>query len=496
MIAFESNIGWDAKLVPVRVRITEALSRCYEITLDVLAEAGTLDLSQAVNRRGSVRLQVGGAERVLHGVIRSTSAMGSLPRNLFWYRLVLVPRLALLELSMRSRVFCTERPARVAEVIAEVLNTAEGVQITAADHRANLHATTYPLRDMVVQYQESDLAFLSRLAEDAGIFYLFEQGENAERIVFGDSNLVFPPLAGGTAGEVLAFRPGVGIADAGPALRSLRREAHLVAAGAALNERFYASPATVLAVQSAAVTGGVGQRIWHEQDGYAESGWGQSLAEIRAQEAAIGQRVLYGESDCLGLAAGSLFAVRGDGAGRGDGRHVVTEIVHEIWESALGIDDLPGPGPRGQGYRNEFSAIPQDVPFRPARRTPRPVIAGMIRATIDGADDARSNVDDMGCYRIVFSFDTASRPPGRSSCPVRLITPYGGPAEGFHFPLRARTQVMVAFHNGDPDRPVILGPLYDADQKSVVSHANRSANTISTVSGITVKLNDGLPSGG
>jgi type VI secretion system secreted protein VgrG len=119
----------------------------------------------------------------------------------------------------------------------------------------------------------------------------------------------------------------------------------------------------------------------------------------------------------------------------------------------------------------------------------------VIRATIDGVDDARSNVDDLGCYRIIFPFDTVQRPPGRSSCPVRLVTPYGGPTEGFHFPLRTKTQVMIAFHNGDPDRPVILGPLYDAVQKSVVTHGNRSVNMISTVSGITIKMNDGLPSG-
>ena len=495
MIEFESNIGWDTRLVPVRVRLTEAVSSCYTLTLDLLADAGSLDLAQALNRRGTVRLEVQGAVRKVHGVIREASAMGSLPHDLFWYRLVLVPRVALLDLTLRSRVFCTERPAHVADVIAEVLATAQDVQLTAADHRANLHTTTYPLRDMVVQYQESDLGFLSRLAENAGIFYLFQNSDDAEQIVFGDSNLAFPPLANGAAGDVLMFRPGVGIADTGPALRSVSLEEHLFPASATLTERFYVSPTTVLSVDSAVVAGGVGTQTWQEQDGYVEAGWGQALADIRAQEAACGRRMLRGESDCLGMAAGSLFTLVGHEHMRVNGRYVVTEITHEVWESALGIDYLPGSAPRGQGYRNNFSAIPKDVPFRPARRTPRPSIAGMIRAMIDGVDDARSNVDPLGCYRIVFSFDTTSRPPGRSSCPVRLLTPYGGPTEGFHFPLRAKTQVMLAFHNGDPDRPVILGPLYDADQKSVVNYANRSVNMISTVSGITVKMNDGMPSG-
>ncbi|MBS0558682.1 MAG: type VI secretion system tip protein VgrG [Proteobacteria bacterium] len=493
MISFESNIGWDARLVPVRVQMTEELSRCYEVTLDILAGSGSLDLARALNRRGVVKVGLQGAERKLHGVVREASAMGGLPGGLFWYRLVLVPRLALLDLTSRSRVFCTERPGRVADVIADVLTSAQDVQLTAEDYRTNLHGTAYPLRDMVVQYQESDLAFISRLAEGAGIFYMFQNGEDGEQIIFGDSNLAFPLLRNGADGEAVVFRPGVGIADPGPAVRSVSLERRLRPSGAQLDERFYASPQTVLGVQSVAVPDGVGTLTWQEQDGYADAAWGQALADIRAQEAACGRALLRGESDCLDMAAGRLFTLTGHPSAHFNGRYIVTHVTHEVWESAMGIEYLPGPGPRGRGYANRFTAIPRDVPFRPARRTPMPRIAGMIRATVDGVDDERPDIDALGCYRIIFSFDTATRPPGKSSCPVRLLTPYGGPAEGFHFPLRAKTQVMVAFQNGDPDRPVILGPLYDADQKSVVTHANRTANIISTVAGITLKMNDGLP---
>lgn len=495
MITFGSNSGLEGRLVPVRISMTEALSACYVLTLDLIADMGALDLGDALGRRASVTLDIHENRREIHGVIREARFMGSLPRGLFWYRMLLVPRAALLDLTLRSRVFCTEQPARIADVITGVLTSAEGVQLSAADYATNLHSTAYPLRDMVVQYQETDLAFFSRHAENAGIFYFFQNAGDGEQIVFGDSNLAFPLLSGGSAGSVLLYRPGVGIADTGTALRSVALEQRLVPGSAMLNERYFANPATVLGVDSAVLPGGVGFHAWHEQDGYQESGWGKALAEIRAQEQAVGRTVLTGESDCVALAAGSVFTVAEHESSRINGKYVATSVTHEVWESAEGIEYLPGEAPRGGGYRNRFTAIPFDVPFRPARQTPRPVIAGMIRATIDGVDDARSNIDPLGCYRIIFSFDTEARPPGRSSCPVRLITPYGGPVEGFHFPLRAKTQVMVGFHNGDPDRPVILGPLYDAAQKSVVTHANRSVNMISTVSGITVRLNDGLPSG-
>lgn len=495
MIALDLSTEWGSQLVPARVAMTEAISTCYALTLDVLADTASLDPGQALNRRATVTLTVAETQRKVCGVVREMQFMGTLPRGLYWYRLLLVPRLALLDLTWRSRVFCTEQPARIADVILNVLATAEGVQLSAADYGTNLHSNAYPQRDMVVQYQESDLAFLSRLAEDSGIFYIFQNGEDGERIVFGDSNLAFPLLSGGTSGSTLSYRPSVGIADSGPALRSVTLRSRLTSASATLNERYYASPLTVLRVDSAVQPGGIGSRTWQEQDGYQESGWGKALADIRAQEAAADRTVLSGETDCVSLSAGCVFTVNDHDSSQINGKYLATSVEHTVWESAEGVEYLPGPGPRGSGYRNSFMAIPLNVPYRPARRTPWPRIEGVIRATIDGVDDARSNVDDLGCYRIIFPFDTVQRPPGRSSCPVRLVTPYGGPAEGFHFPLRARTQVMVAFHNGDPDRPVILGPLYDAVQKSVVTHGNRSVNMISTVSGITIKMNDGLPSG-
>ena len=494
MIKLDGNAGWQGQLLPVRAQLKEALSDNYVLTVDVLSDSASLDPSAALNRRESVTLSVGDASRKIQGVVRAARYMGSLPQGMFWYQLELVPRVALMAFTLRSRVFCTEQTKKIGEVITEVLSSAQGVQLAATDYKTNLQSSAYPQRDMVVQYHESDFAFFSRLAEDAGIFYFFQQGENGETICFGDSNMAFPLLSNGSAGTTLAFRTDVGASNAAPALRSVQLSADVVSAGSQLTERFYASPSTVLQLQSAQQSGGVGLQSWAEQDGYVDAAWGQALADIRAQEAGVVKRQLHAESDCLGLSAGCAFDLSGHDSSQVNARYLVTDIVHEVWDSARGIDYLPGMRPHGQGYLNRLSAIPMSVPFRPARKTARPRINGFVRATIDGADAARSNVDDLGCYRIIFSFDTVQRGPGLSSAPVRLLTPFGGPDEGFHFPLRPKTQVMLSFLNGDPDRPVIAGPLYDAGQKSVVSHTNRVVNQIRTVSGITIKMSDGLPS--
>lgn len=499
MISLEGETSWASKVVPVRVSLSEELSRCYSLVLDFFASGANLDATEALNRKATVTLDVPGAEaeqtRKITGVITEMSLSGILPDGKAWYRMTLVPRVALLDLTRRSRVFCTEKPGYVRDVLAQVLKEADGVRLSAADYALRLESQAYPLRDMVVQYQESDLAFLSRLAEDAGIFFFFQAGEEDEQIVFADENLAFPWLGGDAERSILRYEPSVGVAQRGPSVLSAKLEARLVPAKVRLQERNYIMPKMDLLVEAVAGANGVGLISSDEREGYREAGWGRVLAHIRAEEAAANRCVLTGQSDCVALAAGIAFTLEKHPSAAANDRYVTVSVSHSVWESAEGIEYLPGPGPQGSGYQNHFTAIPLATRFRPARRTPRPRVAGLMRATIDGVDDVRSNIDGLGRYRIKFPFDRVSRAPGRSSSAVRLVTPYGGPTEGFHFPLRAKTQVMIAFHNGDPDRPVIVGPLYDASQKSVVTTKNRTANVISTVTGITVTMNDGTAKG-
>ncbi len=493
MIKLDLDTGWASSLIPVRVTAREAISDCYEVTVDLLATTATIDMTEALRQSATVTIGVGERERAFPGVVTDMSLLGVLPGERYWYRLVVVPRLRLLDLTRRSRVFCTDPPAAVAQLLQQVVETAQGVSIPAADVSFNLQTTTYPVLDLAVQYGETDLAFLQRRAENAGIFYFFQTSGSTETIVFGDANLSFPFLGGDAEAATLPYRPSVGVADAGPAIRSLEVGVHLTPQAAQLNTRDWTTPATLLLVQSDPLPNGLGLHEWEEEDGYTDTGWGQTLARVRAEELAVSRNVLRGRSDAVQLQAGCVFALTGHDRSSLNTRYVVTSVRHQMWEAASGVEFLPDAAPANAGYGNDFTAIPLSVPFRPARRTAIPRIDGLMRAVVDGVSQARSEVDELGSYRIIFPFDQTSRPPGKSSNRVRLITPYGGSAEGFHFPLRPGTQVMIAFVKGNPDWPVIVGPLYDASQKSVVTRDNRFANVITTSSGITMKFYDGPP---
>ncbi len=496
MIVFGSNVSFASKLLPVRAMLKESLSECYSLVLDLFAADASFDPTEALNQNASVRLEVeeaaGPKSRTITGVITEMSLAGVIQGSTFWYQLVLAPRLALLDLTRRSRVFCTEEPSKVGDVIREILDNAEGFTLPPDDAEIRLQ-TDYPNQDMIVQYHESDFTFLSRLAEHSGIFYFFAEGNDTEKVVFADANSAFPWLDGTAADATLSYRPSVGIPDRGPAVRSAKLKTHLATKRVQLTERFYAKPDVQLNVSADGDSNGLGLLDSHESEGYQDAAWGQTLARVRAEEAVVDQVLFEGRTDCVSLAAGTVFTLERHPDPHMNRSYIVVSAEHHAWESAEGIEQLPGqgPGPLGAGYWNGFTAIPRDARFRPRRRTPWPRVPGLMRAVVDGVDAMRSNIDELGCYRIKFPFDTKVRAPGRSSCPVRLITPYGGPNEGFHFPLRAKSEVMIAFENGDPDRPVIVGPLYDASQKSMVTGTNRTANVISTVSGIRITMNDG-----
>ncbi|HEY1589097.1 MAG TPA: contractile injection system protein, VgrG/Pvc8 family, partial [Rhodanobacter sp.] len=283
MISLELNASWASGLVPIRVAAREAISDCYELTLDVLSGDASLPLTDALRRPATVTVSQGEQRRQVPGIITEMALLGTLPGERYWYRLVLVPRLRLLELTRRSRVFCTEQPVPVGDLLQQVIATADGVSIASSDVAMNLQTTTYPQLDLAVQYTETDLAFLSRRAEYAGIFYFFQTSNGTDQVTFGDANVCFPFVGGSAETSGLSYRPSVGVADTGPAIRSVEMLAHLTPQKAQLNTRDWENPSRLLLVQSDPQAGGLGLHEWEEEDGYTDAAWGHTLAGVRSE---------------------------------------------------------------------------------------------------------------------------------------------------------------------------------------------------------------------
>jgi type VI secretion system secreted protein VgrG len=144
-------------------------------------------------------------------------------------------------------------------------------------------------------------------------------------------------------------------------------------------------------------------------------------------------------------------------------------------------------------FRSTFEAVPFDVQYRPERRTPWPSIAGVVHAHVDSGSSGKfSTLDSQSRYRIRFPFDSAGKKGEQSSTWVRLAQSYAGSGYGSHYPLHMGTEVLVAFYDGDPDRPVIVGAVPNAVTPAASAGSNASQSTIRSASGIHIAMDDEL----
>jgi type VI secretion system secreted protein VgrG len=217
------------------------------------------------------------------------------------------------------------------------------------------------------------------------------------------------------------------------------------------------------------------------------------VAQIRAQELLARKRVLDGKSSHPTLSAGRRVALLDHPRLEAEQPLLVTEVVHEA--------HLPLANETGRveaGYRNTFRAITEDVVFRPARRTARPrmpgVVTGVIQPGSAGEIGGVAKLDPSGRYIVQFHFDTAPHRDGsKASHPVRMAQPFAGHGNGMHFPLLPGTEVLIAFANGDPDRPVIVGAVPNPVSPAPVVAAEAHTHRIRSSQGVTIEFGRTVP---
>jgi type VI secretion system secreted protein VgrG len=214
---------------------------------------------------------------------------------------------------------------------------------------------------------------------------------------------------------------------------------------------------------------------------------GQALARIRAEERRSTQVVYTGESDLPMLAAGERRTLQGH-ADLPDLELLVTEVEHH---ASLVV---AGSGAEGEAsYKNTFRAVPGLQTYRPPRITPRPFVPGLVHGIVVAGPQGGNKyaqIDDHGRYIVRFLFDTATAEGRSASRPIRMMQNHSGEGYGTHFPLRPGAEVLIAFVNGDLDRPVIVGTVPNPAKSAAVTNTEPGMHRIRTGAGIFIELVD------
>ncbi|NUP12253.1 MAG: type VI secretion system tip protein VgrG [Polyangiaceae bacterium] len=476
-----------------RLRGSEELSRVFDFNIDIacplVAHARASELFGATVR---LVFSVDGEDvRVVHGLVAEVidqlaadqpNALSALfGAGARAYRLRIVPRVHRLTLVETQDVFVDMSLPDIIRNKLSLFGFVEGVDFDLRLVRR------YPTREFVVQYKESDLAFLQRLTEHLGITFHFEHASGCDMIVFSDNNGAFGPNGSLPAH---GYDPR-GLASVS-SIEHVRKLAPSMFAVQDYNER---TPLVDVSGSYELVDGFCGGVVDYAPHALTPFE-AQALARVRAEERRVRTDYLDGRSGVMALAAGERFFLAQHPI-LGTSELLVTELTHDY--EALAFSSSSGDG--RSSYTNSFRAQPTSVPFRPARVTPKPKISGFVTGLVTpvpqsldgaalGARESMPKIDAEGRYIVQLHFDTA--PPGepKASCPIRMAQSHAGAGYGMHFPLRPGVEVLIAFLDGDPDRPIIVGAVPNAVTPSPVAASNASLNRIVTASGISINIRD------
>jgi len=417
-------------------------------------------------------MQGRGHLRKIHAMVTGVSIERDLQAKMNRVTLQLGPRLWRSSLVTMQEVYLK---TSVPDIIADKL---ERVQL-ARDTDVFLGlGGTYAEREFVVQWRESDLAFISRLAEHLGIAYYFNHTDHIDELHFVDEAASFPHLELDLLVREEGTEEGV--------FRLTRHRTPVAAFYTAVDYN-YQHPETPVFGEHPLPEGFAGAFVDYGPH-VGDPGGATKIAQLRAEEQHSRRDVITAHSNVLAIAAGHRGELQIEGVGNES--VLFTEVEHEATLSAV----LQGTGGAGPSYECHFKAIAADVAYRPPRLTPKPLISGLLHGTVVNGPtgiERYAKIDDVGRYWVRLMFDPNPNPT-HPSVVTRFLQPHSGPNYGTHFPLKPGIEVLIGFENGDPDRPLIVGSVPNAQTPSPVNAGINTQNRIVTRSGITLDFEDGV----
>ena len=420
----------------------ERLSAPFVWELRLLSEDPSLDAGELLRSPMTVTISTpSGEDRLVHGLVRRFDQMGQ-DEDLTQYRAEIVPWTWFLSLTRDSRVF---QDMTALDVVEDVFDT-QGY--TDFDIRCT---RSYPERDYCVQYRESHLDFVSRLLEDEGIFYFFEHGESGHTMVLADHNSAFPTCPGQEEAPM-----GQDSMPEEDVVTQLVQEHNVTAGEVSLTDYDYLQPS--LSLQSSISGDGEGEYRDYHPRRFTSREEGDRKARLLMETREARRRIVRGESTCRAFRSGHGFELYGHYRDDVNQEYTLVELRH----TGRAADYRAGAS-GALDYRNEFRAIPHDVPYRPRRRTEKPTVKGSQTAMVVGKDGEEIWTDEHGRIKVQFHWDREGERDENSSCWVRVASRWAGKGwGGVHIP-RIGQEVVVDFLEGDPDQPLVTGAVYNAD---------------------------------
>jgi type VI secretion system secreted protein VgrG len=417
----------------------EAISQPFKFSLSMRGADATLDPAIIIGAITTVTLQVPkGPMRYFSGIVSRFLYAGG--DNAFSvYTAEMVPALWLLTLSRDRKIYQNKTAA---EILKEVLGDFAVVfddQLTG----------TYGSREYCVQYDETAFDFIARLMEEEGIFYFFTFAEGAHTMVLADAAKAHVAC---TKAADLKYFPDQDGRRRMDVVNQLEFENRLVTQKFEYSDFNYLTPTTALLAQ---VDGAKGKGKLFDYPGKHDvAADGTRRATVRSEASQQRSSACRGTSYCYPLTAGTKFNLTGHPRSSLNTALILQSVTH--WASPA-------------QYCNAFDAFEATVPYRTPRHTALPRVSGSQTALVVGPSGEEIWTDDHGRIKVQFHWDRLGANDDKSSCWVRVAQSWAGKGWGSLFLPRIGQEVVISFVDGDPDRPLVTGSVYNGENKPPVS---------------------------
>jgi len=449
-IAINTPLGKDV-LALTGLSGHEEISRLFAYDLEMVSEKESIAAEEIVGKNVTITIRLADdSPRYCNGFVsRFTADYGD--GNATFYRAEVVPWLWFLTRTADCRIFQNKTIPQIIEQIFSDLGF--------SDYETSEIKGEHKEWEYCVQYRETDFNFVSRLLEQEGIFYYFRHEDGKHTLVLAD--------------QVGAYRDAperevecpdsAGSYPVKDHITDWKHEYEFTPGKWAQTDYDFKKPSTSLMANASTLVqlpGNSKYEIYDYPGEYLEKSDGDGETKIRMEEEEVPHNRVNAASTCRTFTPGGKFTLTKHGCPAEEGKsYVITSIRHAA------SDPTYSTGGGGQtSYQNSFTCIPDSVVFRPARSTPKSLVSGIQTAVVVGPKGEEIYCDEFGRVKVQFHWDREGQTDDKSSCWIRVAHNIAGKKWGFMAIPRIGQEVVVDFLEGDPDRPLIVGSVYNAEQ--------------------------------
>lgn len=428
----------------------EELGRLFDYQIEALSLKNDIDPAKLLGKNVTVKLELpDGGHRHFDGYVTRFGAVGAHGRHTR-YQIEARPWLWLLTLTSDCRIF---QDKTVPEIVKEIFDKYPNAVFE------NRLTSSYRKWEYCVQYRETDFNFVSRLMEQEGIYYFFTHADNKHTLVLADSGSAHEPFPGYEQIPFIAQDQSTRLEQ--ECINAWRFSRRIEPGKVVLDDFDFKKPSTDLQVRTKIDRDNAEAN--HEQfdypGEYVTTGEGEHYARVRLEELQAGRELAEGTANTRGLAVGRLFKLTKQARADQNREYLVVSAHYQ-----LDYTEYEAQEGAGANYSCGFVAMNSKEPYRPGIRTAKPHVQGPQTAIVVGPSGDEIYTDNHGRVKVQFHWDRYGKEDEQSSCWMRVSHPWAGKNWGMVAIPRIGQEVIVDFLEGDPDRPIITGRVYNAEQ--------------------------------